>query len=261
MTTDASKAGTLKLGGDIEINRIGLGTNRIEDDGEAGAILPAALDLGVNFIDTADIYQGGQSERVIGKTIAQDPRAHIATKGGYHDADPAKLAAAIDASRERLGIETIDLYYLHRPTPGIPVEQSVDPILTAKQDGRVRHIGLSNVDVAQLDKVRQLTEIAAVQNVYNLDDTSNDDVIDYCERHGIVFVPFYPLRGSQRAEGVAERLGATRHQVVIAALLARSPIVAPIPGTLRPEHLESNLKAAELELDGATLEELGVNPG
>lgn len=258
MTISAANAGSVKLGGELEINRIGLGTNRIEDNGEAGSILPAAVDLGVNFIDTADIYQGGQSERVIGSLIGNSPRAHIATKGGYYDADPDKIRVAIDESRKRLALDTIDLYYLHKPSPTIPIEHSIDPIISAKQDGRIRLVGLSNVDVAQIDRIRRLVDVAAVQNVYNLDDTSNEDVIDYCERHGIVFVPYFPLRGSQRAQAVADRLGATRHQVVLAALLARSPVIVPIPGTLQPDHLESNLRAGDLKIDQTTLKELGL---
>jgi aryl-alcohol dehydrogenase-like predicted oxidoreductase len=255
---DATHAGTVTIGGDFTIHRIGLGTNRIEDDDDSRAILTDALDHGVNFVDTADIYSGGRSETVIGQTIANDPRAHVATKGGYHGAAPEKIAAAIEASRARLRVEAIDLYYLHRPDPDVPIEQSVDPILSAKQDGRVRQIGLSNVTIDQLDRVRQHVDVAAVQNVYNLDDTSNEDVIDYCERNHVAFVPFFPLRGAQKAQALADRLGATRQQVVIAAMLKRSPVIVPIPGTRNVRHLEANLDASALAIEPADLEALGL---
>jgi len=249
---------TFSLGGDREILRVGLGTNRIDDDPRSRAILPTALDAGINLIDTADIYTGGTSEEVIGETVANDPRALIATKGGYHGAEPEKIAAAIDRSLRRLRRDSIDLYYLHKPHPQIPIEQSVDPIVSARQDGRVRHVGLSNVTLDQLDRVRQLTPIAAVQNVYNLENTEHEDVIDYCERHAIMFVPYFPLRGAERAESLASSLGVPRTRVVIAAMLARSPVVVPIPGTRNPEHLASNVAATELAIDADQLESLGL---
>lgn len=248
---------TFNLGGSTPVSRIGLGTNRIDHDDASPAILRAALDLGVTLIDTADIYSSKASETVIGETIASDPRAVIATKGGYHDAAPEKIAEAIEASRQRLQLETIPLYYLHKPHPTIAIEQSVDPIVAALQDGRVTHLGLSNVTLEQLDRVRKLAPVAAVQNLYNCEDASNNDVLDYCAANGIAFVPFFPLRGSQKAQPIAERLGATRHQVVLAAMLRRSPNVLPIPGTKNPEHLASNLKAFELELTDADLALLG----
>jgi aryl-alcohol dehydrogenase-like predicted oxidoreductase len=257
-TVDAAQSGTFKLGGEIEINRIGIGTNRIEDDARSHTILPVALDRGINLIDTADIYTRGTSESVIGQTIASDPRAHVATKGGYHGGAPEKIAAAIEASRARLGLDTIDLYYLHRPSSDIPIEQSVDPILAARQDRRVRHIGLSNVTLDQVDRVRELAPIAAVQNIYNLENTENEDVIDYCERHSIMFVPYFPLRASERAKKLAKRVGADRNQVVLAAMLARSPVIVPIPGTRSVEHLESNLRASELSISADDLKELGL---
>jgi pyridoxine 4-dehydrogenase len=256
--TETASPSTFRLGDGIDIHRIGIGTNRIQDDEASRKILPAALDLGVNLIDTADIYSGGVSEQVIGETIASDPRAHVATKGGYHGAPPERIANAIEASRARLGLDVIDLYYLHRPDPDIQIEQSIDPILSAKQDGRVRHIGLSNVTLDQLDRVRNLAPIAAVQNVYNLENTENEDVIDYCERHSIMFVPFFPLRGSERAKKLADRLQVDRNQVVLAAMLARSPVVVPIPGTRNPRHLAANLDATNLTLSAEDLEELGL---
>jgi aryl-alcohol dehydrogenase-like predicted oxidoreductase len=253
----AADAFEFKLG-DRSIARIGLGTNRISNDEASHAILPAALDAGVNLIDTADIYTGGTSESVIGQTIGGDPRALIATKGGYHGGAPEKIAAAIESSRSRLGVDVIDLYYLHRPDPDFPIEQSIDPILSAKQDGRVGQIGLSNVTLDQLDRVRSLAPVAAVQNHYNLEHTDDEDVIDYCERHSIMFVPFFPLRGSERAKKIAERLGVDRNEVVLAAMLARSPVVVPIPGTRNPQHLTSNLNALKLTLSSEDLDALGL---
>jgi aryl-alcohol dehydrogenase-like predicted oxidoreductase len=255
---DTALPSTFKLGDEIEIHRVGLGTNRIQNDDASRAILPAALELGVNLIDTADIYTGGVSEQVIGETIASDPRAIVATKGGYHGAAPERIATAIDASRTRLGLETLDLYYLHRPDKDFPIEQSIDPILSAKQDGRVRHIGLSNVTLDQLDRVRNLTPIAAVQNHYNLEHSDDDGVIDYCERHSIMFVPYFPLRGSERAKKIADRLREDRNKVVIAAMLARSPVVVPIPGTRNPRHLAANVGATDLTLAAEDLEALGL---
>lgn len=249
---------TFTLGGDREILRIGLGTNRIDDDPRSRAILPAALDAGVNLIDTADIYMGGTSEEVIGETVASDPRALVATKGGYHGAEPEKIAAAIPRSLKRLRRESIDLYYLHKPHSEIPIEQSVDPILSARQDGRVKHIGLSNVTLDQLDRVRRLAPVAAVQNVYNLENTENEDVIDYCERHSFMFVPYFPLRGSSSAQGLADRLGVDRNAAVLAAMLARSPVIVPIPGTRNPDHLRSNLRALEIPIAPADLKALGL---
>lgn len=257
MHPENDTARTFMLGGTTEICRIGIGTNRIEDDAASRAILTGALELGVNHFDTADIYMDRTSEGIVGEALGADPRAHIATKGGYHDASPENVAKAIEASRAKLRRETIELYYLHKPSLQIPIEQSVDPILAAKQDGRVRHIGLSNVTVDQIDRVRKLTPIAAVQNIYNCENNDNEDVIDYCERHAIAFVPYFPLNGDNRAKKIAKRLGATRPQVVLAAMLARSPVVVPIPGTRNLDHLESNLEAFNLTLAREDLEQLG----
>jgi aryl-alcohol dehydrogenase-like predicted oxidoreductase len=254
----ASQAGTIDLGSGLTINRIGLGTNRIENDDASRAILEAAVERGINFIDTADIYTGGTSEEVIGATVASRDGVHVATKGGYHGAAPEVISAAIDNSLQALALDSIELYYLHRPDKKYAIEQSVEPILAAQRDGKVQHLGLSSVSVEQIEKIQKLGPVSAVQNVYNLDDTSNDDVIDYCSEHGIAFVPFFPLRGSKKADPVAAKHGATAQQVILAAMLARSPIVVPIPGTRSVEHLESNLAAAELELSAEDLAELGI---
>lgn len=244
------------LGGELAIERVGVGTNRIEDNERSKNFLRAALDLGVNFIDTADIYSMRISEPTIGSTIGADPRAVIATKGGYHDGSPENVAKAIEQSRKNLQRDVLDLYYLHKPDDRFPIEQSLDPIVAAKQDGRIRQIGLSNVTLDQIDRVRKFTKVAAVQNVYNLENTENNDVIDYCERHEIAFVPYFPLRSSERADRLAQKLGVPRTRVIIAAMLQRSPVVTPIPGTLNADHLASNIAAADLTIDRHDLEAL-----
>lgn len=247
------------LGGQTPISRIGVGTNRIEDDAKSAAFLPAALEAGVTFIDTADIYMQRAAEPMVGRTIGGDPRAVIATKGGYHDASPENVAKAIEQSRINLQRDVIDLYYLHKPDDHIPIEQSVDPIVSARQDGRVKHIGLSNVTLEQLDRVRKLAPVAAVQNIYNCENNENEDVIDYCERHAIAFVPYFPLRGAERAKKIAKRLDLPRTRVVIAAMLARSPAIVPIPGTRNIEHLASNVAALEVELAPEDVASLGFS--
>lgn len=254
-------AASITIGGEFTVGRIGLGTNRIEDDPESRAILAAAVGHGVTFIDTADIYSGGESERIIGETIGGVPDVVIATKGGYHGAAPESVAKAIEASRTRLGRDVLDLYYLHRPDPRVQFEKSLEPIIAARDAGRVQHIGVSNVTLTQVKSARLMTEIAAVQNEYNLDHPDDEGVIDYCEEHGIAFVPYFPLRGSNAAEGIAGRLGATRHQVVLAAMLHRSPVIAPIPGTRSIAHLEQNLAASAIELADADLTALGLLQG
>lgn len=251
--------GTITIGEEFVVNRIGLGTNRIEDDDRSRAILEAAAELRVNFVDTADIYTGGVSERVVGQMLSGREGVLIATKGGYYGASPDDLSTSLDASLARLGLDTIDLYYLHRPDPAIPLEQSLATIVDARDAGKIRQIGLSNVTVDQIRSARLLTPVAAVQNEYNLEHVDDGGVIDYCTEHSIAFVPYFPLRGSKRAGKIAERVQASPHQVTLAAMLQRSPIIAPIPGTLSVQHLNANLAAAGIELTDAQLNELGIN--
>jgi pyridoxine 4-dehydrogenase len=255
--TNASSAGTVRIG-EIVINRIGLGTNRIEDDDASRTILNAAVERGVNFIDSADIYTGGTSETVIGETIAGRDDVLVATKGGYHGASPQAISEAIDKSMHRLGVNQIGLYFLHRPDRKYPIEQSVEAILEAQRAGKVRYIGLSNVSIDQIEAIQKLTPVAAIENEYNLGNTKNSDVVDYCSARGIAFVPFFPLRSANAAEPVAKRHGATVHQIVLASMLARSPVVTPIPGTRSIEHLESNLAAADIELSDEDMRNLGL---
>lgn len=244
--------------------RVGLGTNRLADDDRSRGILQHALERtralggGRLLVDTAELYGNGVSERVVGSVLRDSDDVLIATKGGYHDGSPQEIAAAIDASRDRLGRDVIDLYYLHRPHPDVAVEHSVDPVISAIQDGRVRRLGLSNVTLDQVDRVHQIHPVAAVQNAFSPAETDQQDVIDYCERNGIMFVAHSPLRDTRKAKRLAKRLGVERVPMVLAALLARSPAVAPIPGTLRPEHFDANLSALSLPVAPEDVRALGL---
>jgi pyridoxine 4-dehydrogenase len=216
--------------GDYRLTRIGLGTNRLTEKPENRAFLEAALDAGVNFIDTAHVYTGGKSERTIGGALA--PFADdlvVATKGGYEPGTgrPEQLRAELEESFERLRTDTITLYYLHRVHPDAPLE-----------------------DVEQIKRAQAVVPIAAVQNPYNLSERKYDDVVDFCERDEILFAPYYPLRGEAPSalDAIAARYDATPQQIALAWLLKRSPKVVPIPGTLSLEHLKSNLAALDLEL-------------
>jgi aryl-alcohol dehydrogenase-like predicted oxidoreductase len=245
--------------GQHRVNRIGLGTNRLTDTAENRAFLLGAVDAGVNFIDTAHLYAGGESERAIGSAL---PSFHeevvVATKGGYRGGGNDVLRAELEQSFERLGIETIPLYYLHRADPEVPLEETMGLLKGYRDDGRIAHIGLSEVTVDQIEHARSVVAIAAVQNEYNLAERKHDEVLEHCASEGIVFVPFFPLRGSSPAVGdVAARHDATPTQVKLAWLLHKAPVVAPIPGTLSPEHLKQNLAALDLELSREDVESLG----
>jgi pyridoxine 4-dehydrogenase len=240
--------------GSADINRIGLGTNRLTDTEEHRAFVAEAVAAGINFIDTAHLYTGGESEAAIGAALAPFPDdVVIATKGGFRDGRPEKLAAEIEDSLRRLGTATIDLYYLHRVDSKVPLERSVEAIIEAREHGKLRHIGLSEVDVEQIERARELTAIAAVQNQYSLSERKYDDVVDYCAREQIMFVPFYPLGGrsgvrSDAIERIAASRAASAPQIALAWLLKRSPVVVPIPGTLSLDHLRENIGALEIEL-------------
>jgi aryl-alcohol dehydrogenase-like predicted oxidoreductase len=248
--------------GSTDINRIGLGTNRLKDTKAHRAFVAQAVDAGINFIDTAHLYTGGESETAIGATLAPFPEeVVVATKGGFRDGRPENLMREIEDSLRRLRSETIDLYYLHRVDSEVPVERSVEAIVKAREDGKLRHIGLSEVGVEQIERARELTPIAAVQNRYSLSERSHDEVIDFCEREQILFVPFYPLGGrggisGEAVEAIAAARGASAAQVALAWLLKRSPVVVPIPGSLSVEHVRDNLAALEIELSDQEFESL-----
>ena len=240
--------------GDVEVPRIGLGTNRLTKTAEHVAFMRAALGAGVRHIDTAHLYAGGESEETIGTALS--PFADdgvLATKGGFRPGEgrPEVLQAQIEESLRRLRTDTIPIYYLHRVDPETPLEQSLGAIAEYRDRGKIRHVGLSQVGVDQIELAREIVPITAVQNRYNLSEREHDDVVDYCAGEGLVFVPFFPLRGGgggRRLAEIARQHRATPAQITLAWLLKRSPTMLPIPGTLSIEHLKENLAALEIEL-------------
>jgi aryl-alcohol dehydrogenase-like predicted oxidoreductase len=251
---------TLELG-DSEVARIGLGTNRLASTPENVAFIQAAVAAGIGPIDTAHTYAGGDSEQTIGAALAADPgRWFVATKGGWGagNGNPGILQAEIEESLRRLRTDAIDLYYLHRIDPQTPLEESLGAIEEYRERGQIRHIGISEVSVAEIEQARRIVPIVAVQNHYNLSERKHEAVVDYCEAEGIAFVPFFPLRGEGGAAlaKIAERHGATPAQITLAWLLRRSPAMLPIPGTLSLGHLQENLAALEIELTEAEFEAL-----
>jgi pyridoxine 4-dehydrogenase len=251
MSTQPSAASrTLTLAG-TEVARIGLGTNRLRSTPENHALLREAVEAGVGLIDTAHGYTSGDSERVIGEALLPAPELLVvATKGGYSGGSREELRAQIEQSLERLRTDAIDLYYLHRVDPATPLEESLGAIAEYREAGKIKEVGISAVDVGQVETARKVLPIAAVQNHYNVTERSSDEVVDYCEENGIVFVPYYPLRGDRPAalREIAESHGASDEQIALAWLLHRSPVMLPIPGTLSIEHLRENLGALDLEL-------------
>jgi len=251
----------MKLG-DIDVARIGLGTNRLTRTPDNIAFLRAAVAAGVQMIDTAHSYTSGQSEETIGEALSPLPEGCIvATKGGIGGAGrgrPEVLRAELEQSLRHLGTTSIFLYYLHRVDPETPIEESLTTIKEYRDLGKVRHVGISEVDIDQIERARKVVPIAAVQNHYNLSERKYEAVVDYCATEGIAFVPFFPLRGSGSAalSALAERHGATTQQITLAWLLRRSPVMLPIPGTLSFEHLKENLAASKIELSDAEFEAL-----
>ena len=222
---------TFRLAG-VEVPRIGLGTNRLTTAPEHVAFVREAVDAGVRHIDTAHLYTGGESERAIGEALeGVEADVLVATKGGYREGEgkPEVLAEQIEQSLRSLRVEAIGLYYLHRVDSETPLEESLGAISEHVDRGAIRHVGISEVSIEQIERAREVVPIAAVQNLYNLDARGHDDVIDYCEREGIAFVPFFPLRGD--GDPAAK----------LTWLLQRSPVVLPIPGTLSIEHVRENL--------------------
>jgi pyridoxine 4-dehydrogenase len=277
-TSMASAAGTLTLGGDLVVNRLGFGAMRITGPGvwgeprrprEAEALLRRALELGVNFIDTADSYGPEVSEQLIAAALHPYPAGLvIATKGGLLrpgpsqwtvDARPEHLRAACEGSLRRLKLACIDLYQLHHPDSRVPLEDSLGELRRLQQEGKIRHVGVSNCSVAQLQQARRVLQIVSVQNRYNIGERSSQDVLDECTRSGIAFIPWAPLGGSavRAVERIAAAHGAQVNQLTIAWLLAKSKSMLPIPGTSSVAHLQENVAAAALQLTAAELGALG----
>ena len=272
MSATATSAGTFKLGGDIEVTRLGFGAMRITGDGIWGppkdrdaaiAVLKRLPELGVDLIDTADAYGPEDSENLIHEALHPFDGIHVATKGGFtrhgpgiwaEVGRPEYLRQCCLMSLRRLGVETIDLWQLHRIDPKVPREEQFGLMKELQDEGKVRHLGLSEVSVEEIKAAQEVFDVATVQNLYNLTNRQADDVLDYCEPQGIGFIPWFPLAAGELAEpggAVAEIAAAhdvTPGQVALAWLLARSPVMLPIPGTSSVEHLEENIAAAELEL-------------
>ena len=247
--------------GDTEVTRIGLGTNRLTDTPANIQFVKDAVAAGLDHIDTAHTYAGGASEATIGAALSPLADASVvATKGGFAPGHgrPEVLGAQIEESLRRLRTDSIALYYLHRVDPQTPLEESLGAIKEYRDSGKIRHVGISHVNTEQVERARQVVSIAAVQNHYSLSERTDDDVVDYCAREGIVFVPYFPLRGTGGREvaQVAARHGVTQEQIVLAWLLRRSPVILPIPGTLSLDHLKENLAALEIELAEDELEAL-----
>ena len=253
---------SIKLG-EIEVARIGLGTNRLAKTRDNIELVRSAVAAGLQMIDTAYSYTGGQSEETIGEALAPFPEGCIvATKGGGGPSAgrgrPEVLRAQLEESLRRLKTGSIALYYLHRVDPITPIEESLATIKEYQDRGTVTHVGISEVTIDEIERARRVVPIAAVQNHYNLSERKYETVVDYCAGEGIVFVPFFPLRGDGGAplKEVARKHQATPQQVTLAWLLRRSPVMLPIPGTLSLAHLKQNLAAAKLELTDEEFEAL-----
>ena len=242
---------TYRLAG-VDVPRIGLGTNRLTTARRHVSFVRDAVAAGVRHIDTAHLYTGGESERAIGEALAGTAEdVLVATKGGYRPGEGQAdvLGRQIEQSLRSLRTEAIGLYYLHRVDPETPFGDSLAAIKGYVDRGTIRHVGLSDVSVAQIVRAREIVPVAAVQNRYNLQDRGHDDVVEFCERERIPFVPYFPLRG-EGVPGVAAaaaRLDVPENAIKLAWLLRRSPVMLPIPGTLSIEHLRENLAALELE--------------
>ncbi len=277
----ASAGGTFALGGDLTVNRLGFGAMRItgegiwgepKDEAEAKRVLRRAVELEINFIDTADSYGPEVSERLIGEALAPYGQGTvIATKGGLVRTGPGQwlpvgrpeyLHQEVEMSLRRLKRETIDLWQLHRIDPKVPVEESLGKIAELQKQGKIRHVGLSEVKPQEIERAQKVVKIVSVQNQYNIGDRRHEDVVDFCEQHGIAFIPWFPVAAGKLAQPggpldkAAERHGATVSQLSLAWLLHRSPVMLPIPGTSSVAHLEENVAAAGVTLSDAEWTEL-----
>jgi pyridoxine 4-dehydrogenase len=261
VNVELDRSTKLRLG-DAEVARIGLGTNRLTNTPTNVAFVKDAVAAGVGLIDTAQGYTGGESEETIGAALSPDPdRCVVATKGGGGGPGrgrPEVLQAQIDESLRRLRTDSIALYYLHRVDPETPLEDSLAAIKQYRDRGSIRHVGISEVSIDQIERARRVVPIAAVQNHYNLSERKHEAVVDHCARENIVFVPFFPLRGDggRALPEIAARHGATSAQIALAWLLRRSPTMLPIPGTLSLEHFKENMAALQIELSDADFEAL-----
>ncbi len=272
-TVDAAASGTFALGGDLKVNRLGFGAMRLTGEGvwgepkdaeEAKRVLRRVVELGVNFIDTADAYGPDVSERLIGEALS--PYADgvvIATKGGLTRQGPNKwlpvgrpeyLEQQVEMSLRLLKTERIDLWQMHRIDPQVPVEESLGKIAEMQKAGKIRHVGLSEVKPNEIEQASKVVKIVSVQNKYNIGDRAHDDVVDYCTAHGIAFIPWFPVAAGKlakpggRLDEMAKRHAATVSQISLAWLLHRSPVILPIPGTSSVTHLEENVAAAGVTL-------------
>src|ERR1700735_789102 len=277
----AAKSGEFKIGGDLRIHRLGYGAMRItgkgiwgepQDRNEAIRVLHSAVALGINFIDTADSYGPGVSEEIIAEALYPYPAGLvIATKAGFERPGPDKwvtngrpeyLRAACDRSLHRLRLERIDLFQLHRIDSKVPAEDQLETLKDLQAKGKIKHIGLSEVSVAQIVHARTIVEVVTVQNRYSVVDRSAEDVLEYCEHENIGFIPWFPLAAGDVSKAgselvrIAARLKVSPSQLALALLLWRSPGMVPIPGTSRVSHLEENVAAAALKFDDKTMQEI-----
>jgi pyridoxine 4-dehydrogenase len=277
----ATAAGSIDIGGDLTVNRLGFGAMRITGSGiwgeppsrdQAIATLRRVVELGVNFIDTADSYGPSVSEELIAEALHPYPDdLVIATKGGQlrpgpnrwvPDGHPEHLREACDGSLRRLRLEQIPLYQLHRVDPSVPLAESVAALAELKNEGKIRHIGLSNVTENQYREAKQIVPIVSIQNRYNVSDRQSQPLIDLCEQEDMVFLPWAPIQEADRRAAVgaaAKKHGVTDRQIVLAWLLGSSPAMLPIPGTGTPEHAEENIAAAAIDLDRWEME--AINSG
>jgi aryl-alcohol dehydrogenase-like predicted oxidoreductase len=271
-------AKTFKIGGDMEVNRLGFGAMRITGKGiwgqprdiaEAKRVLKRAVELGVNFIDTADSYGPAVSEPLIGETLSPFPKGLVvATKAGLTRQGPDQwqpvgrpeyLIQQVEMSLRWLKTDSIALWQLHRIDPQVPVEDSLETIVKLQKQGKIRHVGLSEVKPQDIDRARKVVNIVSVQNMYNLSDRQHEDVLEYCEKHHIAFIPWFPVAAGELAkpggklDEIAKHHQATVAQISVAWLLHRSPVMLPIPGTSSVAHLEENMKAAEISLSAAEM--------
>lgn len=282
ITPSAAASGQFTVGGDIPVNRLGFGAMRItgkgiwgepEDRAEAIRVLTRVPHVGINFIDTADSYGPEVSERLIREVLHPYEGLLIATKGGLMrpgpevwtpNGQPEYLRKCVEGSLSRLGVDRIDLWQLHRIDPKVPQAEQFEVVRDMQQEGLIRHIGLSEVSVAQIKAAQKVFKVATVQNRYNLGDRSSEDVLDYCEAEGIGFIPWYPLAAGKLAKSgsildtLTKKLGATPGQVALAWLLKRSPVMLPIPGTGKVAHLDENTAGAGLVLSDADFQALNA---